>query len=113
MVHHSGRGKKTIFYFSILIHNFQMPLAFTKYHALGNDYLVVDPKNLKSSLTPEEIKTICHRNYGIGSDGILLGPSPSKEAQFGLRIFNPDGSEAERAETACEFFPDIYMIKSW
>src|SRR5580692_3124529 len=81
-----------------------MPLAFTKYHALGNDYLIVDPKHLKSALTPEEIRTICHRNYGIGSDGILEGPSPSKKAQFGLRIFNPDGSEAEKSGNGLRIF---------
>src|SRR5579862_9977065 len=81
-----------------------MPLAFTKYHALGNDYLVVDPKNLPSQLTPEQIKTICHRNYGVGSDGILAGPLPSKKAQFGLRIFNPDGSEAEKSGNGLRIF---------
>jgi diaminopimelate epimerase len=81
-----------------------MPLSFTKYHALGNDYLVIDPKNLASPLTPEQIRTICHRNFGIGSDGILVGPSPSKEAQFGLRIFNPDGSEAEKSGNGLRIF---------
>jgi diaminopimelate epimerase len=81
-----------------------MPLAFTKYHALGNDYLVIDPKNLTSALTPEQIRTICHRNFGIGSDGILVGPSPSKTAQFGLRIFNPDGSEAEKSGNGLRIF---------
>lgn len=81
-----------------------MPLAFTKYHALGNDYLVIDPKNLPSALTPEQIRTICHRNFGIGSDGILVGPSPSKTAQFGLRIFNPDGSEAEKSGNGLRIF---------
>jgi diaminopimelate epimerase len=81
-----------------------MPLAFTKYHALGNDYLVVDPKHLTSALTPAQIRTICHRNYGIGSDGILEGPLPSKKAQFGLRIFNPDGSEAEKSGNGLRIF---------
>lgn len=81
-----------------------MPLAFTKYHALGNDYLVIDPKNLSSSLVPDQIKTICHRNFGIGSDGILAGPLPSKKAQFGLRIFNPDGSEAEKSGNGLRIF---------
>jgi diaminopimelate epimerase len=81
-----------------------MPLAFTKYHALGNDYLVIDPKNLPSPLTKEQIKTICHRNFGIGSDGILEGPLPSKKAQFGLRIFNPDGSEAEKSGNGLRIF---------
>jgi diaminopimelate epimerase len=81
-----------------------MPLAFTKYHALGNDYLVVDQKHLKSALKPEEIRTICHRNFCIGSDGILEGPLPSKTAQFGLRIFNPDGSEAEKSGNGLRIF---------
>jgi diaminopimelate epimerase len=81
-----------------------MPLAFTKYHALGNDYLVVDPKNLTSALTPMQIRTICHRNFGIGSDGILEGPLPSKKAQFGLRIYNPDGSEAEKSGNGLRIF---------
>ncbi|HVU28463.1 MAG TPA: diaminopimelate epimerase [Verrucomicrobiae bacterium] len=81
-----------------------MRFAFTKYHALGNDYLVIDPKDASSSLTPEQIKTICHRNYGVGSDGILLGPLPSKKAEFKLRIFNPDGSEAEKSGNGLRIF---------
>ena len=81
-----------------------MRFAFTKYHALGNDYLVIDPKNLPSALTPDQVKVICHRHYGIGSDGILLGPLPSKKAQFALRIFNPDGSEAEKSGNGLRIF---------
>ena len=78
--------------------------AFTKYHGLGNDYLVIDPKNLPAPLTAAQIKTICHRNYGIGSDGILLGPLPSKKAKFAVRIFNPDGSEAEKSGNGLRIF---------
>jgi diaminopimelate epimerase len=81
-----------------------MKNAFAKYHALGNDYLVINPKNLPAPLTTEQIKTICHRNYGVGSDGILLGPLPSKIAPFGLRIFNPDGSEAEKSGNGLRIF---------
>ena len=66
---------------------------FVKSHALGNDYIVVDLERLTFSLTPEAIRQICHRNFGVGSDGIL-GLQPSARADFGLRIFNPDGSEA-------------------
>ena len=73
------------------------PMKFWKYHALGNDYLVMDPKDLAAPLTVQQIKTICHRNFGVGSDGILLGPLPSTKAPFGLRIYNPDGSEAEKS----------------
>ena len=78
--------------------------AFTKYHALGNDYIVIDPKNLPSPLTTAQVKIICHRNFGIGSDGILLGPLPSKKALFALRIFNPDGSEAEKSGNGLRIF---------
>src|SRR5215469_330660 len=74
-----------------------MQLRFWKYHALGNDYIVMDPKDLPSPLTTAQVKLICHRHFGIGSDGILLGPLPSNKAQFGLRIFNPDASEAEKS----------------
>ncbi|HZL12903.1 MAG TPA: diaminopimelate epimerase [Verrucomicrobiae bacterium] len=81
-----------------------MRFAFTKYQALGNDYIVFDPKNWPLAPTPEQIKTICHRNFGIGSDGILLGPLPSKKAKFALRIFNPDGSEAEKSGNGLRIF---------
>lgn len=79
-------------------------MKFFKYHALGNDYLVMDPKDLRESLTVEQIKMICHRNFGVGSDGILLGPSPSDKARFALRIFNPDGSEAEKSGNGLRIF---------
>jgi diaminopimelate epimerase len=78
--------------------------AYTKYHALGNDYIVIDPKNLPAPLTTDQVKTICHRNFGVGSDGILLGPLPSKTARFALRIFNPDGSEAEKSGNGLRIF---------
>ena len=70
-------------------------MKFFKYHGLGNDYIVMNPSDIKDELTVSRIKLICHRNYGVGSDGILLGPLESAECDFGLRIFNPDGSEAE------------------
>src|SRR6266542_4284648 len=79
---------------------------FSKYHALGNDYLVLDPKDQDQpvALTPQQIKTICDRHYGIGSDGILFGPLPSERAPFRLRIFNPDGSEAEKSGNGLRIF---------
>jgi diaminopimelate epimerase len=78
--------------------------AFAKYHALGNDYIVIDPKSLPSPLTKEQVVRICHRNYGVGSDGILLGPLPSKKAEFALRVFNSDGSEAEKSGNGLRIF---------
>ena len=79
-------------------------MKFWKYHALGNDYLVMDSKDLAAPLTVQQIKTICHRNFGVGSDGILLGPLPSTKAPFGLRIYNPDGSEAEKSGNGLRIF---------
>jgi diaminopimelate epimerase len=81
-----------------------MLFAFSKYHALGNDYLVIDPQDLPAPLTIDQVKAICHRNYGIGSDGILLGPLPAENAQFGLKIYNPDGSEAEKSGNGLRIF---------
>jgi diaminopimelate epimerase len=81
-------------------------MRFHKYHALGNDYLVMDPVDCPAwtAPTPEQIRLICHRNFGIGSDGILWGPLPTSRANFGLRIFNPDGSEAEKSGNGLRIF---------
>ena len=79
-------------------------MNFEKYHALGNDYLVYDPLNQSHEFTPEEIVRICHRNFGLGSDGILWGPLPTDKADFGLRILNPDGSEAEKSGNGLRIF---------
>jgi len=82
-------------------------MRFHKYHALGNDYIVLDPRDFPqwgSAPTTAQIRVICHRNFGIGSDGILWGPLPSTQSQFGLRIFNPDGSEAEKSGNGLRIF---------
>lgn len=79
-------------------------MKFWKYHALGNDYLVIDPAGLPAPLTTAQVQTLCHRHFGVGSDGILLGPLPSKNAPFALRIFNPDGSEAEKSGNGLRIF---------
>jgi len=81
-------------------------MRFHKYHALGNDYIVLDPADFPSWGTPslERIRVVCHRNYGVGSDGILWGPIASPKADFGLRIFNPDGSEAEKSGNGLRIF---------
>ena len=82
-------------------------MRFYKYHALGNDYIVLDPADFpqwKTAPTVEQIRVICHRNFGVGSDGILWGPLPSAKSDFGLRIFNPDGSEAEKSGNGLRIF---------
>ncbi len=81
-----------------------MQIPFTKYHALGNDYLVIHPKDLSAPLTTAQVKTICHRNFGVGSDGILLGPLPAQNAKCALKIYNPDGSIAEKSGNGLRIF---------
>lgn len=80
-----------------------MKNGFFRGHGLGNDYLVVDPNALTFKLTPKNIQLICNRNWGLGSDGILA-LVPNKKADFGLRIFNPDGSEAEKSGNGLRIF---------
>lgn len=79
-------------------------MRFYKYHGLGNDYLVMNPDEIGRDLTDTEIIQICHRNYGVGSDGILWGPIKTDKADFGLRIFNPDASEAEKSGNGLRIF---------
>ena len=79
-------------------------MKFEKYHALGNDYLVYDPPSGNHEFSSEEIIRICHRNFGLGSDGILVGPLQTDKAEFGLRILNPDGSEAEKSGNGLRIF---------
>lgn len=89
-----------------------------KYHALGNDYLVVDPEEFELLLSPDAIAALCDRNRGIGSDGILYGPLPPTDnlpfaasGAFLLRIFNPDGSEAEKSGNGLRIFA-LYLYES-
>lgn len=79
-------------------------MRYTKYHALGNDYLVLDPADAPQMPKPQEVERICHRNFGLGSDGILYGPLPTDKADFGLQIWNPDGSEAEKSGNGLRIF---------
>ncbi len=76
---------------------------YIKSHALGNDYLVVDPRVLSFRLSRSAVQAICHRNLGVGSDGILT-IERSRRAAFGLRVFNPDGSEAEKSGNGVRIF---------
>ncbi|HEY5037696.1 MAG TPA: diaminopimelate epimerase [bacterium] len=90
---------------------------FVRSHGLGNDYLVMDPSTLSFDLTPANIIRICNRNTGVGSDGILA-LEKSKSSQSRLRIYNPDGSEAEKSGNGlrifCKFlFEHGYIEKSF
>ncbi len=76
---------------------------FVKSHALGNDYIVVDPADLDFPLTPEVVRRLCDRHFGVGSDGVLAR-ARSARADFGVRIYNPDGSEAEKSGNGLRIF---------
>jgi diaminopimelate epimerase len=70
--------------------------AFEKWQALGNDYLIVEAASLPFELTPARVKRLCDTHFGVGADGVLLLSAPDEPGFVArLRIFNPDGSEAE------------------
>jgi diaminopimelate epimerase len=71
-------------------------MRFEKWQALGNDYLIVEASELPFELTPGRIRRLCAPHTGVGSDGVLLLSEPDEDGFVArLRIFNPDGSEAE------------------
>src|SRR3954453_11430330 len=71
-------------------------MRFEKWQALGNDYVIVEAAALPAPLTDHAVRAICDRHTGIGADGILLLDPPGEDGFVArLRIFNPDGSEAE------------------
>ena len=71
-------------------------MRFEKWQALGNDYIIVEAEALPWELTPARVSRLCDPHFGIGADGVLLlARSEDPEYVASLRIFNPDGSEAE------------------
>lgn len=78
-------------------------ITLKKYHGLGNDYLVYDPNRNTEQLLERQIVQLCRRNIGVGADGILYGPF-FEDGEIKVRIFNPDGSEAERSGNGIRIF---------
>lgn len=71
-------------------------MKFEKWQALGNDYVILEAENLPWELNQQRVQRICDPHFGVGSDGVLLiSRSEDPELVAQLRIFNPDGSEAE------------------
>ena len=72
-------------------------ISFRKYEGLGNDFILIDDRDKDApSLTPEESKRLCHRNFGIGGDGVIFALQPKvSDHDFAMRIYNSDGSEPE------------------
>jgi diaminopimelate epimerase len=73
-----------------------MPPSFIKFHGFGNDYIVIEAERLAPIASLGNFaRQICNRHYGAGADGIaVVSPSLEVSADFRVRIFNPDGSEA-------------------
>jgi diaminopimelate epimerase len=73
-----------------------MPIEFTKYHGLGNDFILVDNRHSsKPVLTPEQAVVLCDRHFGIGADGVIFALPGQNGTDYTMRIFNSDGSEPE------------------
>jgi len=89
--------------------------SFVKMHGLGNEYIVLDSNNIDFKLTTQAIKRLCNIHFGIGSDGIVMNV-PSLKADFGFRVYNPDGSEAEKSGNGlrilCKYLYDYGFAKS-
>ncbi|MGI8838058.1 MAG: diaminopimelate epimerase [Pyrinomonadaceae bacterium] len=96
-----------------------MPLKFIKFHGFGNDYIVIDANQFPDSNGLGEFaRRICNRNYGAGADGIaVVSPSQDRSADFQVRIFNPDGSEASlsgngtRCAAAYLYYEGLWQAK--
>jgi diaminopimelate epimerase len=79
-------------------------VQFSKYHALGNDYLVLSSANFDRELTPEEIRRICRAHTGVGADGLLWTTIHPEDHRYEVRIFNPDGGEAGMSGNGVRIF---------
>lgn len=69
-----------------------MKISFHKYHGAGNDFILIDNRNLHWSPSAQQISVICHRHFGIGADGLMLIEA-HEGFDFGMRYFNSDGKE--------------------
>ena len=78
-------------------------ITLRKYHGLGNDSLIYDPNRNACELQEMQVEALCRRNLGVGADGILYGPFFDGD-KMRVRIFNPDGSEAEKSGNGIRIF---------
>lgn len=82
-----------------------MKLKFSKMHGLGNDFVVLDGVRQQISLTPEQLRYLADRHFGVGCDQILLVEKPGRsDVDFRYRIFNADGSEVEQCGNGARCF---------
>ncbi|MGC1391542.1 MAG: diaminopimelate epimerase [Bacteroidales bacterium] len=89
--------------------------SFVKMHGLGNEYIVLESTKIDFQLTKQAIMRLCNIHFGIGSDGIVM-MVPSQKADFGFRVYNPDGTEAEKSGNGlrimCKYLYDYGHAKS-
>ncbi|MEM6910663.1 MAG: diaminopimelate epimerase [Verrucomicrobiota bacterium] len=81
-----------------------MELKFWKMDGAGNDFVVVDNRDLSLSLSQEQIATLCHRRFGIGADGFLAVEPAENGADYKMRYHNADGGEAEMCGNGARCF---------
>ncbi len=79
-------------------------LSFHKMNGAGNDFVVVDNRDRKLSFSKEQIAQLCHRQFGIGADGLLAVESDDQGADFRMRYYNADGGEAEMCGNGARCF---------
>lgn len=79
-------------------------MRFSKYHALGDDYVVVDAAEFGDRLTPAAIRRICGWHSGLGADGVLVREPSLAPGQFQLRIVSPEGKDAEKTSGGLRIF---------
>jgi diaminopimelate epimerase len=81
-----------------------MKLNFTKMSGAGNDFVVIDNRDRAIALTREQIARLCHRNFGVGADGLLLVEPDENGADYRMRYYNADGGEAEMCGNGARCF---------
>ena len=80
-------------------------LRFTKMHGLGNDFVMIDAVSQSVTLTPEQVRRLADRRFGVGCDQVLIVERPTRaESDFRYRIFNADGGEVEQCGNGARCF---------
>jgi diaminopimelate epimerase len=90
-----------------------MDVPFTKMHGAGNDFVLIDNRDQRLRLSPEQIAAICHRRFGIGADGLLLLQLPDDPAEADARMvyFNADGSRADMCGNGARCFTAFALAR--
>ena len=89
-----------------------MKIHFVKYHGTGNDFIIIDNMNKQIQLSDDDVKLLCHRHFGIGSDGIIL-LEPHAKFDFEMVFFNPDASQSfcgNGSRCAVQFASELGLI---